>query len=76
MCRALVSSSDVSEELNVSEHIRKQVIQAGLHYLNDIDQLRESVASRNLSVDLNKLVSCKTLSVFLLYYSNRINEPQ
>ncbi len=64
MCRASVSSLDAPEETewNISEHIKKQVLQTGLHYLSDVDRLRENMTSRKSNVDLNKLVSYNVLS--------------
>ncbi len=59
--RALISTPDPPEErelsASVSEHIKKQVLHAGLHYLSDVETLKQNMNNRKFDVDLEKLVS-------------------
>lgn len=63
--RPLVTTPAALEkkELNISDHIRKQILQAGLHYLTDEHKLRENIANRNSEADVDELVNtaCQTL---------------
>ncbi len=71
--RALVSTPDPPEEreLSVSEHIKKQVLHAGLHYLSDVEALKQNMSKRKSDIDLEKLVSQDELSQpHLLYLIN------
>lgn len=44
-------------EIDTSAHIRKQLLQAGLHYLRtDIERLKENVANRAAEANVDELV--------------------
>ncbi|XP_064403281.1 uncharacterized protein LOC135348852 isoform X1 [Halichondria panicea] len=69
--RALVSTPDPPEErelsASVSEHIKKQVLHAGLHYLSDVETLKQNMNNRKFDVDLEKLIALHDLYKMLVH---------
>lgn len=52
-----IQSSHNREETDTHDHIRKQLLLAGLHYLKtDVKELKENVVNRAVQVDVDKLV--------------------
>ena len=73
-CRPMNTSVDLTlddTEMDASEHIKKQLLQAGLHYLKtDIERLKENVVNRAAEANVDELVG-RTLAsnILLLLYT-------
>ena len=61
ICKPLTTSPDSDAiDPGIGEHIRKQILQAGLHNLTNldsVDKLRENVKNRDSEADIEELVS-------------------
>ena len=59
LCSAATGASHPEEgpEEEISEHLQRQILQAGLHFLRgDVDKLRANVINRGATADVDKLV--------------------